>query len=49
MLRFIDDLAGAISDVFKMIFTGLCYFIAGTLIVGVPLYAIAFIVNWITS
>ena len=40
MARFIDDLAGAIYDFFKFIFTSLCYIIAGMLIVGVPLYLI---------
>lgn len=43
MLSFIDDLAGAISDVIKFIFTSICYVLAGTLIVGVPMYIIAII------
>ncbi|MFY0518465.1 hypothetical protein ACOMCU_11625 [Lysinibacillus sp. UGB7] len=37
MLKFIDDLAGAIFDVCKLI----CYFFAGVLIVGVSLFLIA--------
>jgi len=41
MARFIDDLAGAINDFFKFIFTSICYIIAGMLIVGVPLFLIA--------
>ncbi|MET4562336.1 hypothetical protein [Lysinibacillus parviboronicapiens] len=41
MLRFIDDLAGAIYDVFKIIIKLLCYFFAGVLIVGIPLWLIA--------
>ena len=40
LARFIDDLAGAIYDFFKFIFTSICYLLAGMLIVGVPLYLI---------
>ncbi len=40
MVRFIDDLAGAIYDFLKFIFMCICYIIAGMLIVGVPLYLI---------
>ena len=40
MGSFIDDLAGAIYDFFKFIFTSFCYLVAGMLIVGVPLYLI---------
>jgi hypothetical protein len=43
MRKFIDDLAGAIYDFLKLIFQGLCYFLAGGLIVGVPLYLFAFV------
>lgn len=45
MRSFIDDLAGAIYDFFKLIFQGLCYFLAGVLIVGVPLYLFAFLLK----
>lgn len=45
MLRFIDDLAGLIYDVFDILLKGLSYVIAGMLIVGVPLYVIAWILN----
>lgn len=45
MTRFINDLAGAIYDFFKFIFTSICYLIAGMLIVGVPLYLIALVFN----
>ncbi|NGP46405.1 hypothetical protein G4V62_16155 [Bacillaceae bacterium SIJ1] len=41
MFRFIDDVAGAIYDFFSLAFQGFCYFLAGMLIVGVPLYLIA--------
>ncbi|XKI11042.1 PspC domain-containing protein [Sporosarcina sp. ANT_H38] len=41
MARFIDDLAGAVYDFFKFIFTSICYLFAGMLIIGVPLYLIA--------
>ncbi len=43
MGRFIDDLAGAIYDLFKNIIRGFCYLLAGMLIVGLPLYLIAWI------
>ena len=43
MARFIDDLAGAIYDFCKFILTSICYLVAGMLIVGVPLYLIAFV------
>lgn len=45
MLKFIDDLAGAIFDLIKLF----CYFLAGVLIVGVPLYGIAWFFTWIGS
>ncbi|MFP3918194.1 hypothetical protein U5N28_10320 [Lysinibacillus telephonicus] len=41
MIRFVDDLAGAIFDFFKFILTSLCYLFAGMLIVGVPLFLLA--------
>ncbi|MFC0416505.1 hypothetical protein ACFFHH_13715 [Cytobacillus solani] len=47
MARFIDDLAGAIYDVFKFLITSLCYLLAGMLIVGIPLYLIAFVFKMI--
>ena len=34
MLKFIDDLAGAVFDVFMLF----CYFFAGVIIVGVPIF-----------
>jgi hypothetical protein len=40
--KLIDDLSGAIYDFIKFIFKSICYLLAGMLIVGVPLYAIAF-------
>ncbi|WP_404407093.1 hypothetical protein [Jeotgalibacillus malaysiensis] len=49
MLRFIDDVAGAIADFFKIVFTGFCYLLAGALIVGLPLYAISFIFHYTTG
>jgi len=41
MLKFIDDFAGAIFDVSKYLFKLFCYFLAGILIVGVPLFLLA--------
>lgn len=41
VIKFIDDLAGAIYDFLKFILKSFCYMIAGMLIVGVPLYLFA--------
>ncbi|GEN82593.1 hypothetical protein SLU01_09050 [Sporosarcina luteola] len=43
MVTFFDDLAGAVYDVFKFVFRCFCYVVAGMLIVGVPLYLVAFV------
>jgi len=43
MLKFIDDFAGAVSDLIKSI----SYFIAGIFIVGVPLFLLAKFFEWI--
>lgn len=43
MAKFIDDLAGAIYDFFKFIFTSICYLVAGMVIAGFPLYLIALV------
>ncbi|WP_010095208.1 hypothetical protein [Ornithinibacillus scapharcae] len=45
MKGFIDDLAGAIYDVFKFIFRSICYIVAGMVIVGVPMYLLILISN----
>ncbi|WP_268766644.1 hypothetical protein [Lysinibacillus macroides] len=37
MFKFMDDLAGAVFDVFMLF----CYFLAGVIIVGVPLFLLA--------
>ncbi len=42
---FIKDLAGAIYDAIKFILKSISYILAGMLIVGVPLYLIAFVFN----
>ncbi|MDN4608764.1 hypothetical protein [Sporosarcina highlanderae] len=44
-MRFIDDLAGAIYDVFKFIIWSIGYLIAGAIIVGVSMYLIVWIVG----
>ena len=49
MLSFIDDLAGAVYDVIKMLLKGLSYIIAGMLLVGVPLYLLAWIFGLISD
>ena len=43
MLRFIDDLAGAVFDILKLI----SYFIAGFILVALPLILIAKIFEWL--
>ena len=43
MLKFIDDFAGAVFDLIKSI----SYFIAGILIVGLPLFLLAKFFEWI--
>ena len=43
MARFIEDLAGAIYDFFKLIVKCVCYLFVGMGIVGVPLYLITFV------
>jgi len=42
--KFIDDLAGAIYDFMKFIFTSISYIIGGMLIVGTLMYLITFLV-----
>ncbi|MGP4059554.1 hypothetical protein [Halobacillus sp. H74] len=43
MLRFVDDLAGAIYDAFKFIIKSISYLLAGAMIVGVPMYLITWL------
>ncbi|MDR6123523.1 hypothetical protein QFZ87_003120 [Bacillus sp. SLBN-46] len=38
VLRFIDDLVGAVYDVFKFIIRSISYLLAGMIIVAVPMY-----------
>lgn len=45
MMRFVDDLAGAIYDVFKFIIRSIIYFLAGTIIVAVPIYLLVWIIK----
>ncbi|WP_195892928.1 hypothetical protein [Bacillus massiliigorillae] len=47
MLRFIDDLAGAIYDFLKFILTSFTYLFAGMLLVGIPMLLIVFVFKWI--
>ena len=46
MLRFIDDLAGAIMDFIKNIFGLLGYFLAGFIIVAVFMYILMYLIVW---
>lgn len=45
MKSFIDDFAGAIHDILYYV----AYFIAGLIIVSVPLYLIALLFKWIST
>lgn len=45
MKSFVNDLAGAIHDILYYV----SYFIAGLLIVGVPLYLVALLFGWISN
>jgi len=47
MLRFIDDLVGAIADLIKTVIIGFCYFFAGFMIVSVVLLLLISGVTWI--
>lgn len=49
MLRFIDDLAGAFWDLLKTVLVGFCYFLAGLLIVGVPMILITYFITWLAG
>jgi hypothetical protein len=49
LTRFIDDLAGSISDIIKFLLTSLDYFLGGMLIVGIPLYLIVLIFGLFTN
>ena len=43
MLKFIDDLAGAVTDFVKNIIGMAAYFLGGFIIVAVPMYVIAWL------
>ena len=43
MLRFVDDLAGAIYDILKFIIRSISYLLAGAIIVAVPMYLIVWL------
>jgi hypothetical protein len=45
MIKFMDDLAGSIYDILKFIIRSISYFLAGMVIVAVPLY----LVVWVAS
>ncbi|MEC1376887.1 hypothetical protein P9D39_21555 [Heyndrickxia oleronia] len=42
-MRFVDDLAGALFDIFKFILRSISYLLAGMIIVAVPMYMIAWL------
>jgi hypothetical protein len=43
VLRFIDDLVGAISDVVKFIIRSISYLLAGMIIVAIPMYLVVWV------
>jgi hypothetical protein len=43
VLRFIDDLVGAVSDIFKFIIRSISYLLAGMIIVAIPMYLIVWV------
>jgi hypothetical protein len=43
VVKFVDDLAGAIYDVFKFILKSICYLLAGGIIVAIPMYFIVWL------
>lgn len=43
MLRFVDDLAGALYDVIKFIIKSIGYILAGGIIVAIPMYLIVWV------
>lgn len=49
MLRLIDYLAGLIEDVLYWIVKAFSYFLAGVIIVGLPLWVLATVLEWISA
>ncbi|PSL40950.1 hypothetical protein B0H99_10382 [Planomicrobium soli] len=49
MLRLIDYLAGIIEDLLFWIVKAFSYFLAGVIIVGLPLCGLAALLEWISS
>lgn len=45
MLRFVDDLAGAIYDILKFVVRSVSYLLAGMVMVAVPIYLFVWIVE----
>ncbi|MDZ5472960.1 hypothetical protein SM124_14675 [Bacillus sp. 31A1R] len=43
MVRFVDDLAGAIYDIIKFIIQSVGYLLAGGIIVAIPMYLIVWL------
>ena len=46
MRRFIDDLAGAVTDFVKNIVGMAAYFLGGFIIVAVCMYAFMYLIGW---
>ncbi|WP_198135854.1 hypothetical protein [Pontibacillus chungwhensis] len=45
MLRFVDDLAGALYDIFKFMIRSISYLLSGMLMVAVPIYLIVWVIG----
>ncbi len=46
MLKFVDDLAGAIYDIAKFVIRSIGYLLAGMVIVAIPMYLIVWVFDW---
>ncbi|ENH95547.1 hypothetical protein J416_15557 [Gracilibacillus halophilus YIM-C55.5] len=49
MLRFIDDLAGALYDILKFIIRSISYLLAGMIIVAIPMYLIVWVFSFFSN
>lgn len=45
VLRFVDDLAGALYDIFKFMIRSISYLLSGMLMVAVPIYLIVWVIG----
>ena len=45
MIKFVDDLAGSLYDIIKFIIRSISYFLAGMMIVTIPLYLVVWVIG----